>query len=94
MNFAILFEFLKKNGLSPVSGILVFLWFFQAKEINSLQEIVFDCYEDRIKAAEAFSRFTSNNTHKEIIFPSPLVCVIPKNDFKISEEDEKEKLDC
>lgn len=94
MNFAILFEFLKKNGLSPVSGILVFLWFFQAKEITSLQEIVFDCYEDRIKAAESFNRFTSKNVNKEINFPAPLVCVIPKNSFKIPEEDEKEKLDC
>lgn len=94
MNFAILFEFLKKNGLSPVSGILVFLWFFQAKEITSLQEVVFDCYEDRIKAAETFNRLTSVNTHKEIKIPNPLVCVIPKNDFKLPEEYEKEKLDC
>lgn len=91
MNFAILFDFLKKNGLSPVSGVLVFLWFFQAQEIRSLQITVYDCYEERIKAAEAFSRFTSFNIHKEITLPNEIVCVIPNNDLKIVKNG-KEKL--
>lgn len=91
MNFAILFEFLRKNGLSPVTAVLVFLWFLHAKEITSLQEVVFDCYEDRIKAAETFNRLTSVNTHNKIRIPNQLVCVIPNNDLKIV-KDGKEKL--
>ncbi len=92
MNFAVLFEFLKRNGLSPVSGILVFLWFFQAQEIGKLQATVFDCYEERIKAAESFNRFTSLKKKSEVKFPEPLLCIIPKNDFTIKQEHERKKL--